>query len=553
MGSPSPIAVKLLARLRASPALSLAWLLILVAAALRFFHLTADFPNHSPWALDQAKFTDEGWWANAAILHRLLGHWALPGDYNPAAALPVWPLLLGLLFHFTGVSLAATRALTAAFSVATLAVLYPLARRYAGPRGATLAVLLLATSPFAFVYSRLGTLETCVVFQFCLLLLWMPTLIRRRALAWTVLPLLIAAMALTKTTALVLLPALLWLGFAELERTPGRGLTHLARALLGTVLLPALLLRGYALLVDRLGHGGDYRYFFDLNGMPVIVWSHTAPTLLTLLRNGLWVDPILYPLGLAILIGTFIAALRGRPGLGRNPFGILLGNALRKPLFGVAVLALPGPAAFLFGRQGDYAPRYFLLLLVPLILIVVLGLHALTAPGIRTPGDRPTVAGVAAGCIRLAIVLAVALNLATLVRFTAQRTQQWYDAGLAIRRIVLADPTVADPAAAQPRLILGVSASELSLVTQVPSLNDAFGVEDLAARLRRYHPGWYLVWNGPDLGNPAFAPYRLQEQARFQAFDDDDRRVLILYKLLPRSPSESATPVATTSAAMSVP
>ena len=25
--------------------------------------------------MDQAKFTDEGWWANAAVRHFLIGHW----------------------------------------------------------------------------------------------------------------------------------------------------------------------------------------------------------------------------------------------------------------------------------------------------------------------------------------------------------------------------------------------------------------------------------------------------------------------------------------------
>ena len=29
--------------------------------ALHFVHLTADFPNHSPW-MDWSKYTDEGWY-----------------------------------------------------------------------------------------------------------------------------------------------------------------------------------------------------------------------------------------------------------------------------------------------------------------------------------------------------------------------------------------------------------------------------------------------------------------------------------------------------------
>src|ERR1039457_6357233 len=88
--------------------------LLLIAAAffaLHFVHLRADFPNHSPW-MDWAKYTDEGWYGDAAIRHYQLGHWNVPGDFNAAAALPAWPAIEMVLFRVTGVSLAAARALT---------------------------------------------------------------------------------------------------------------------------------------------------------------------------------------------------------------------------------------------------------------------------------------------------------------------------------------------------------------------------------------------------------------------------------------------------------
>src|SRR5258708_6877369 len=91
-------------------------LLLLVSAVflgLHSLHLSADFPNHSPW-MDWSKYTDEGWYGDAAIRHFQRGHWYVPGDFNPAAALPVWPLLESAVFHYTGVSLAAARALTVA-------------------------------------------------------------------------------------------------------------------------------------------------------------------------------------------------------------------------------------------------------------------------------------------------------------------------------------------------------------------------------------------------------------------------------------------------------
>jgi hypothetical protein len=56
-------------------------------ALLHALHLTADFPNHTPWSRDWAKYTDEGWYGNAAIRAHLFGNWYLPGDLNPAPAL----------------------------------------------------------------------------------------------------------------------------------------------------------------------------------------------------------------------------------------------------------------------------------------------------------------------------------------------------------------------------------------------------------------------------------------------------------------------------------
>src|ERR1700704_5437191 len=133
----------------------------LILCLTRFAYLRADFPNHSPWMIDQAKFTDEGWWASAAVRQFLIGHWQVPGDYNPAAVVPVWPALLTLVFHITGISITAVRAVSVSFSIATVALVYLLMRRYdVSQTLASLAGLLLAASSFAFVFGRLATLDT---------------------------------------------------------------------------------------------------------------------------------------------------------------------------------------------------------------------------------------------------------------------------------------------------------------------------------------------------------------------------------------------------------
>src|ERR1700692_2409390 len=95
---------------------------------LHYLHLSADFPNYSPW-MDWSKYTDEGWYGDAAIRHMQRGSWNVPGDFNPAAALPVWPLLELAVFRFTGVSLVAARALAVTVFALILTASYLLLRR----------------------------------------------------------------------------------------------------------------------------------------------------------------------------------------------------------------------------------------------------------------------------------------------------------------------------------------------------------------------------------------------------------------------------------------
>src|ERR1700761_3084068 len=96
---------------------------ILLATAIFFalhaVHLNADFPNHSPW-MDWAKYTDEGWYGDAAIRYFLRGNWYVAGDFNPAVALPVWPLIEGVFFSLFGVSLTVARTLAVCVFGATL-------------------------------------------------------------------------------------------------------------------------------------------------------------------------------------------------------------------------------------------------------------------------------------------------------------------------------------------------------------------------------------------------------------------------------------------------
>jgi 4-amino-4-deoxy-L-arabinose transferase-like glycosyltransferase len=440
--------------------------------------------------VDEAKYTDEGWWANAAVRHSLIGHWQVPGDYNPAVAVPVWPVLLTLLFHFTGVSIVAARALNVSFFITTVALLYSLVLRYGGATPtAALAALLLSASPFAFAFSRLATLDTMIVFEFCLLL-WMTSYVRP-ARFWPLpaVGILVAIMLLTKTTALALLPAILWLLW---NKNP--------RAVLQVGAIAAAAIGIYLSIVLRSRYAADYHYFFEINALADVEIGRTGFFLLKLFRHGLWIDRILYPAGLAVLLLSLI----------------WLRQLWLNPLFTASWIAFAGQAIFIVRRQEEYAPRYFLAMLVPLILVLVFTRQELK---IRHPR--------AATLLAATLAVAVLLDTAQVIGFLSHREYQFYAAAKSIKAIVDANP-------AAPRLLLGSSGDQLSLMDDIPAINDYYSSQDLDKKVSLYQPGWYVGWNDLDQDILAsLSAFRLDQMASFPVFDLDQRNRLNLYRMVP--------------------
>jgi 4-amino-4-deoxy-L-arabinose transferase-like glycosyltransferase len=450
--------------------------------------------------IDQAKFTDEGWWDSAAVLHHLTGHWTVPGDYNPVVAVPVWPLLLTALFHWTGISIVAARALNVGLSVVSVALVYALVRRQLGPTRclpAIFAALLLASSPFAFAYSRLAILDTLVVFEFCVGLLVASWTSQRRELSLVVLSAVVTAMFLTKTTALVLVPAIACMALL----TAGVTSASLLRVSLAAGVAPATLYLLYRLAIFRLGFGPDYGYFFAVNATDPIEWSGSFTILRHLVTDCMYVDRTLYPAA----AGCLIAAT------------VLLRGLWKRPLFVASWVAIAGQLAFLFKISDVYAPRHFLPLLVPIVLIVALSCDELKAQWLHLAYTG-------------LLAIAVTVNTSTIIHFSLHRTYAFYDAARSVRGILAKDSE-------RSRVLLGVSAAQLGLMAEAPSLCDVYGTEPLATKVRRYDPEWLVTWNGiGDDNRAALGAYHLELRASYPVFDDDQRNLLILYRLVRESP-----------------
>jgi hypothetical protein len=489
--------------------------LLVIAAvlfAMHFLHLSADFPNHSPW-VDWSKYTDEGWYGDAAIRHYLSGHWYWKGDFNPAVALPVWPALELIVFKVTGVSVIAARALAVCVFGVTLAALYVLlqgntsypsagARRsIAGP----LALLLLCASPMLYVFERMAILEPLLIALMALALVtasnmrlrrsWMPALLPSVLLAF-----LLPAMVLTKTTAICLFPAVFYMVWARAgyRLRPALAL-GLPPALGGTALWCA-----YFFLYVRPRYLEDYRYLFSANAYTGIELEPVYRVVLNTITDGAWIGLALYVTFFAVLA----LALFWRPTL------------LRNPLFPSLLLWIAGYFAFL-AYHNNLQPRYYTVIAVPITAVVAMGLDALldVRGGRRSVMVRPALVAILVAAI-------AAPDAVQEIRYVMHPTYEFEAAAQSIKRIVLADKT-------HSHLILSISGSDLTLMTGLPSIDDDFGTLDLDVRVKQYRPGWYAAWNDvEDDKADALAPlYSMQRVAAFPVYDDPDRNLLILYRL----------------------
>ena len=498
-------------------------LLTVVFYLLTFVHLRADFPNFSPWN-DWSKMTDEGWYGGAAAHHFVQGSWFLPGSFNPAVAMPVWPLMLAFWFKLTGVGMVAARTLTVLIYGISLALLYTLVRRSADSLAAACAVALIAVNPFCYAFERLAVLEPVLIFWLLVgLFLADRTRLSDRARP-VLLGVVIALLVFTKATGLFLAPAILYHLWAVNSWPRRRWL----RAAGGITASAALLGIGYYLLAVRPHYLDDFRLLFSIN--PDRVHLSIIPReALAVLMSGRWVDPVLFPGALVALLWSVTSAR----------------HLLRIPLFGSAIIATFGYLTFI-GYHTNLQPRYYLVVTPAVVIVLVLSVAALW--------QQRSVALAAASTVVLAIT---ALFMAT--RTLHDVTHPEYSFASAaddIARKIRSHPD------ASP-ILLANSGDDITLFTGIPAITIEYSTHGIDPIIDRLHPGWLAIWSGHvDASHPAqsgreyswlvhmAARYRLTEAAHYTVFDDPVRDHLFLYRLTPLStgtvPTDQPTPAKTT-------
>jgi 4-amino-4-deoxy-L-arabinose transferase-like glycosyltransferase len=487
--------------------LTITWMAaISLLYGIHLLHLRADFPNFSPW-MDYSKYTDEGWYGSGAIRYFLTGSWRVPGDFNPAAALPVWPLLEGLVFRFTGVNLVAARILVLIVFAGNLLLTYALLRTQQKQPIALLGATLVAASAFLYAFSRLAILEPLLIFW--MLLAWLlalrlptsPTPQARNALL-TAIGFLICLQILTKTTAIFLIPATVYLVWHAAQYKLRTSIRYAAIVGLAGIIPWS----AYYFLIVRPHFLADYHYLFDANkwDQPTTIGGWVAAFWYAI-HGTLWIDNLLGLLAVLLLLLS-LAWLR---------------KLWANPLFVASFLAAAG-YIFFTGWHNNMQPRYYEVVAFPLIIVVCVGTSLLL--------QKQRWMGIAALVV---IVVSIGLNLRLIVHFMRHTDHTFFLAARRLTRYIDQHPN-------RNRMLLSISGANITLITHLPSICDDFGTYDLPYRIHTYQPGWYAAWNEIDPGTleDLHTQYSLQRVARYHAFDDEDRNVLILYKLTPLPPQK---------------
>jgi 4-amino-4-deoxy-L-arabinose transferase-like glycosyltransferase len=474
-------------------------LLTICLLALRLWHLRADFPDFHFYSQERARFTDEGFYTSAALHHFTLGRAYVPGSWNPAVFMPVWPLLVGLVFHFTGISVVAARSLAVVCTWVGVLLAYAVARQYRSQTFACIAAFLMAASALGFFYGRLAILEPSFV-MFLLLAIYLAGKVHPGSYVMAaVVGLVFVAATLTKTTAPFLLPAVLYPMWAN-----NRASRTVARRMLAVSIAVILLLLGGAKLIWLLHYSPDAKIILGLR--PWWQLEHFPLRLLRFFFRGTWIDPVLFPLALA---GVVAAAWRLR-------------SFWHDTLFVTAFLWEAGYAAFI-AFHYDGPPRYFVTLIAPTSWLAMIFLEWMWQTNKR-------VALAASACVAASVLW----NIASIGDYLLHPRYSLVDASIAIKQVIVAEHK-ANPA--QPELLIGRGADEISLLSGGMAAIDSDGAMPLAEKLDVYHPGWFMDWTGgpPTLRMETVAAHRrLVERAAYPELDRYRNAGIVLYQIFPR-------------------
>jgi hypothetical protein len=307
----------------------------------------------------------------------------------------------------------------------------------------------------------------------------------------------IVALVLAKTTAIALVPSILFFLYAR-ARQDRAGWARPAVVAIGTAIA---LWCVYFFAWVRPKYLADFKFVFAINNYRAHLT--VLPYVLSqMLVKGLWINAVLVPVAIAMLV---VAAIRMR-------------SLWQSPLFGAMVVAIVADSAFIL-YHGNLQPHYYLVLAIPLVAVVVMGTERLWLSGMKP---------VAIGVVVILLVTAGVMTAKTL-NYARHPEYSYRDTAVAVAQKMRAEGEGA------PVLFAGAG-DDISLFTGVRAISmyEPHGVQPL---LDEYQPRWMGAWQDWEQAFPqqVSAEYELQAEGTFRVYDDQPRHgVFVLYKMTPR-------------------
>ena len=258
---------------------------------------------------------------------------------------------------------------------------------------------------------------------------------------------------MTKTTALFLLPALLWTVVVPLW-DQWKVALRCALAMTGVA---GVVYGAWMAIIAAAGLVGDYKYYFFINTYPKppeFGWQLVA--FWWSLHGLLWVNRGLMATAGAVVLA---AALGWRSAWGQDLW--------RNPLFGASLWTVAGSVLFMT-LQDHPQPRYFAVPAFFCFFVVALGAAALLGqPGKPSKPGRPGWARGLGWAVAVAALAAAGVDGAETIGYAAHPQYSWANAAAQLAFYIDAHPN-------GKRLLTSISGDQITLFTHLPSLCDDF-------------------------------------------------------------------------------
>jgi 4-amino-4-deoxy-L-arabinose transferase-like glycosyltransferase len=478
------------------------FVLMVVINGLRFVHLDADFPPGI--TTSRALYTDEGLYSFNAIRMSAGRSWYVPGELNTSINLPVASILQVSAFRVSGHSLIVARSLVAVSAILLIAVSFALTLRYAPRVSAMLVAVALSCDFLLFSYSRLAILDVVMTAVVALAVLTASSIRQKYFVLTAVLAgLLIGIAALTKTTAVCAIPAVLYLGTAG---TPG---STRRRQVVGIILVScALVVGGYNALAWY-SYPRDYIYFHRIAEVrlasgPLDFARNFVLSVLNTIRFDPWVS--LTALGSAAVLFNISTAFRSNTLVRTSAIWIL---------------------GFLVTLSiTSYQPsRYFVVVLVPMAMLCGVAISHI--------GDLlPT--RVSATAVRVTIVVCL-LTVNIWHIGTYLRHPKYSFARMAREVGTIVNASTGNR---HPGVLLGNMAASVSFESDISAISLEYGSQDLGTRIRTACPTHFIALEPPndDQSRVLSSYYVVEPVKEWRVFGNYfEHQPVRLFRLRPRA------------------